>query len=86
MKTILPHAASYIDQFGTGSIGPLLEQFTASLLSKLVNSLDLPESDARSFRIADTITALIQKPNSEQQLPEVHPSLLVTVPRPPEPS
>src|SRR5262249_39685500 len=45
LKSLLPHAAAYVDQFGTSAIPHLIEQLTSNLLAKMVASLEQSDSD-----------------------------------------
>jgi hypothetical protein len=83
LKSLLPHAAGYVDQFGTSAIPHLIEQLTSSLLTKMVASLEQSDSDARSVRAATALLSLVTEATSQKV--EVPDALVSAVPPPPTP-
>jgi hypothetical protein len=83
LKSVLPHASAYVDQFGTSAIPHLIEQLTNSLLMKMVASLEQADSDVRSVRAAAVLMSLVNEAMPKKV--DVPASLASAVPPPPTP-
>ena len=85
LKSLLPHAALYVDTWGISAIAPLVEQLTAAMVRALQEALTNPEGDEQSLKTATTLMTAVRATaiasSAPRPLPEVpDPTVLATAP------
>lgn len=60
LKSLLPHAATYIDTWGISAISPLVDQLTTTIVLAFQDALINPEGDALSLKTANSLMAAVR--------------------------